>query len=407
MDRLAFPPGPPHNRGRMPRLLSFAIFLLVALGVLGAVHYYLWARLVRDPALPGGWYRAFSGLLIVLYLSLPAAMLLARSVPRVVARALAYPAYIWLGTMFLLFVAVLATDVARWLGFAYERWASAPVDAERRLTLNRIFGFAALAFGAGSSGLALFHGQRFFVKRVEVPLSRLPQALDGLTIVQLSDVHIGPSLGREFIQDVVRTVNGLSPDLVAITGDLVDGSVGQLGSIVRELGELRSVHGTFFVTGNHEYYSGAQEWCDALSGFGVRVLRNERVSIGNHEHSFDLAGIDDAQADRFGNGHGADLPKALAGRDTSRELVLLAHQPKAVHDARQHGVGLQLSGHTHGGQVWPFSWLVKLQQPVVSGLELIEQTWVYVSNGTGYWGPPMRLGAPAEVTQIVLRRRPA
>lgn len=387
----------------MPRLLSFAVFFLVALGLTGAIHYYLWVRLVRDPGLPAAWYRALTGLLIALYLSLPAAMLFARALPRSVAQALVFPAYIWLGTMFLLFVAVLTMDIARSLGFAYERWASTPVDPERRLTLNRIFGFAALAFGAGTSGLALVQGRRFLVKRVEVPLSRLPRALDGTTIVQLTDVHIGPSLGREFMQDVVRTVNELNPDLVAITGDLVDGSVAQLGSIVRELSELRSVHGTFFVTGNHEYYSGAQEWCDALTTFGVRVLRNERVVVGSDGHSFDLAGIDDIQGGRFGDGHGADLPKALSGRDPERELILLAHQPRAVFEALEHGVGLQISGHTHGGQVWPFSWLVKLQQPVVSGLELIEKTWVYVSNGTGYWGPPMRLGAPAEVTQIVLR----
>jgi hypothetical protein len=234
-------------------------------------------------------------------------------------------------------------------------------------------------------------------------LARLPKALDGLTIAQLSDVHIGPSLGSRFLKDVVRTVNELSPDLVAITGDLVDGSVEQLGGIVAELANLQSRHGTFFVTGNHEYYSGAQSWCDELSSLGIRVLRNERVAIEQDGHGFDLAGIDDAQAARFGNGHGADLGRAILGRDPTRELVLLAHQPKAVVEAQEHGVGLQLSGHTHGGQLWPFNWLVKLQQPVVAGLEMIGKTWIYVSCGTGYWGPPMRLGAPAEVTQIVLR----
>jgi predicted MPP superfamily phosphohydrolase len=159
----------------------------------------------------------------------------------------------------------------------------------------------------------------------------------------------------------------------------------------------------YFVTGNHEYYSGAPEWCEELTRLGIRVLRNERVSIGEEDASFDLAGIDDVYAYQFGEGHGADLARAVAGRDTSRELVLLAHQPKAVFEAVSHGVGLQLSGHTHGGQLWPWTYFVRLQQPVVAGLARFSETQVYVSRGTGYWGPPMRLGAPAEITRVTLR----
>ncbi len=388
----------------MARVLSFVLFIAIGSTLLGLIHYYLWARLVRDAALPVGWHRALTALCIALYASVPLTFILGRALPRSISASLLLPSQAWLGVMFLLLVAVLAVDVTKALTLVTERVLSTPLqDPTRREAMNRLFSFAALALGAGSSGLALFGGSRFAVKRVEVPLERLPKELDGLTIAQLSDIHIGPSLGREFIQEVVRTVNGLSPDLVAITGDLVDGSVEQLGGIVGELSQLRSRHGTFFVTGNHEYYSGAQSWCDELTTLGVRVLRNERVTIEQNGQVLDLAGIDDAQAARFGNGHGADLPKAVAGRDPSRELVLLAHQPRAALEARDLGVGLQLSGHTHGGQLWPFNWLVKLQQPVVSGLEMIGKTWVYVSNGTGYWGPPMRLGAPAEVTQIVLR----
>jgi predicted MPP superfamily phosphohydrolase len=243
---------------------------------------------------------------------------------------------------------------------------------------------------------------RFYEKSVEVPLARLSTRFDGLKIVQLSDVHIGPTLGASFMRAVVEQTNALGPDIVAITGDLVDGSVENLGEAVSELRHLRATHGVYFVTGNHEYYSGADPWCRFLEGLGIVVLRNERVSIGEGDEGFDLVGIDDFQAGRF-EGHGPDLPRALAGRDASRELILLAHQPKAVHEAQEPGVGLQLSGHTHGGQIWPFNWLVKLAQPAVQGLSWFEKTALYVSSGTGYWGPPMRLGTKAEVTEIVLR----
>ncbi len=191
-------------------------------------------------------------------------------------------------------------------------------------------------------------------------------------------------------------------NVIAITGDLVDGSVERLREHVAPLANLRARHGVYFVTGNHEYYSGAEAWCRELRRLGIVVLGNERVSIGTDEVSFNLAGIDDWSAAQFGNGHGADLGKALEGRDETRELVLLAHQPRAIHEADARGVGLQLSGHTHGGQIFPWNIFVRLQQPVVSGLARIGKAFLYVSNGTGYWGPPMRLGAPAEITKVVL-----
>jgi predicted MPP superfamily phosphohydrolase len=227
--------------------------------------------------------------------------------------------------------------------------------------------------------------------------------LDGITIVQLSDMHVGPIIGRTFVERIVAQANAIEPDLIAITGDLVDGSVEQLRERVAPLAQLRARFGVFFVTGNHEYYSGAQAWCAEIERLGIRVLRNERVVIGRDGESFDLAGIDDLYAQRSGAGEGSHLTRALAGYDSSRELVLLAHQPSAVKEASALGVGLQLSGHTHGGQIWPWNFLVRLQQPVVSGLARVGKTQVYVSNGTGYWGAPMRLAAPAEITRLRLR----
>jgi predicted MPP superfamily phosphohydrolase len=241
---------------------------------------------------------------------------------------------------------------------------------------------------------------RIAVKRVTVAVPKLAPGLDGFRIVQLSDVHVGQTIGKGFIEALVAQVNALQPDLIAITGDLVDGSVEHLADAVAPLAGLKARHGVFFVTGNHEYYSGVAEWLPFLTGLGIRVLRNERVAVGHDGMAFDLAGVDDWLAD--GLGHGPDLPKALAGRDPDRPVVLLAHQPRAIFEAARLGVALQLSGHTHGGQIFPFNFLVGLQQPYVSGLHRHGDCQIYVSRGTGYWGPPMRVGAPAEVTCIAL-----
>lgn len=373
------------------------------MALLAGIHYYLWVRLVRDVGLPPGAKRALTWLLWGLAASVPAAMLMTRALARQWSEIWVRFAYVWMGTMFLLLVAVAAFDAMRGAALLFGKLTAPEPDLDRRQTLSRLVGLMAAVVGVGASAWALREGGRLRVKRVEISLARLPATMNGTSIVQLTDVHIGPTIGREFIEQMVRMVNDLAPDVVAITGDLVDGSVQALAEHAAPLAGLQSKYGTFFVTGNHEYYSGAHEWCDHLTSLGIRVLRNEHVCIGNDEHHFHLAGIDDYQAKGFGHGHGPDLEKALAGRDGTRALVLLAHQPKAVLQAREHNVGLQLSGHTHGGQLWPFNWLVKLQQPVVAGLERFGETLIYVSCGTGYWGPPMRLRAPAEITHITLR----
>ena len=391
---------------RSSRAASFALFITLALSVLGAAHYYVWARLVRAPAWPDPLERGLSIALLLLFLGLPLTFWLVRSLPREQSRWVAYAGFSWMGVLFYLVVTLAATDTGL---VVYELAARLSnqvpaTGAEERLAFSRLMAGGVALFAGGAVLLALHSGLgRFSVKRVEVALGRLPRELSGTTIVQLSDVHVGPTIGRPFIEAVVRQVNALEPDVIAITGDLVDGSVDQLRDAVAPLAELRAKHGVFFVTGNHEYYSGVNRWCRELSRLGIRVLRNERVSIGHDTASFDLAGVDDASAHRFGRGHGADLRSALAGRDPERELVLLAHQPRQIREAAELGVGLQLSGHTHGGQLWPWKYMVRLEQPVVSGLARVNGTQLYVSNGTGYWGPPMRLGAPAEITQITLR----
>ena len=222
-----------------------------------------------------------------------------------------------------------------------------------------------------------------------------------MKILHISDLHIGPTLDREWCAGIVERVNVLEPDLIVVTGDVVDGSVEELEHDVAPLQELTAPHGVLFCTGNHEYYSGPDAWCAHYEKLGMRVLRNERVEV----LGIDVAGVDDYRSRGMAKGHGPDLPAALAGRDEKRELILLAHQPVAVLEAAKHGVGLQLSGHTHGGQIWPFHYLVKIAQPYVAGLVDHEGTKLYINQGTGFWGPPLRIGSFAEITQVTLRAK--
>lgn len=238
---------------------------------------------------------------------------------------------------------------------------------------------------------------------VAITLERLPESLAGFTIAQITDVHIGPTVGPDFVRDVVAQVNGLGADLIAITGDLVDGRAATHAATAEPLADLRARHGIFYVTGNHEYYWGVDAWLPIFRDLGLQVMRNRRVTIERRGAAFDLAGIDDHESKRW-PGHGPDLASALDGRDPARAVVLLAHQPRQVKVAQQHRVDLQLSGHTHGGQIWPWHGAVRIQQGgLIAGLYRFGETQLYVSRGTGYWGPPVRLGAPAEITRIELR----
>ncbi|HTX04888.1 MAG TPA: metallophosphoesterase [Steroidobacteraceae bacterium] len=245
------------------------------------------------------------------------------------------------------------------------------------------------------------------VVEVTVPLPGLPAPLQGFTIAQISDVHIGPTIKRDFLRGIVETVNSLDVDLVAITGDLVDGSVKQLAEHVEPLSDLRARHGAYFVTGNHEYYSGAAAWIAELRRLGVRVLLNEHVVLSHGGASLLLAGVTDYSADRFDPAQRSDPEGALAGApEDLRPRVLLAHQPRTSAAAADAGFDLQLSGHTHGGQFWPWNLFVRLQQPFTAGLHRLGSLWVYTSRGSGYWGPPKRLGVPSEIGRLRLVRAP-
>jgi predicted MPP superfamily phosphohydrolase len=280
-------------------------------------------------------------------------------------------------------------------------------DPGRRLFLARSLAATAGVAALGTVGFGVRGAIRPVpLKHVPVTLDRLDPALDGFTIALLSDVHLGPTARREFLEPVIETVNGAGVGLVAIVGDLVDGDVAELGKDAAALRELGSRHGTYFVTGNHEYISGVAQWVEYLPSLGIRVLRNERETIGEAGAGFALAGIDDRTAASSGvPGHGEDIDAALDGRDPSAPVILLAHQPVQFTEAARREVDLQLSGHTHGGQMVPFNYLVRLDQPAVAGLSRVGGSQLYVSRGVGTWGPPVRVGAPPEITLVQLRAR--
>jgi uncharacterized protein len=380
-----------------------AMFFVVSLTLTFLLHRYVWARLVRDAVLPTPYHRIATILIIVLGVVLWSLFPLMRVVPRSVMRPLALVGYTWIGLVFLLVMSFATIDVLRLIGAIVERLRSDAPDPSRRVLMGRAIaaGVGLLATGAAAWGVRSALGE-VRVIRHRVPLKKLPRGMDGLTIAQLTDVHVGPTIGREFIEQVVAQTNALKPDVIVITGDLVDGRVADLREHVAPLAKLTAPLGVYFVTGNHEYYSGVTDWLAELTRLGIRVLRNERVELRRGDDVIDLAGVDDWTAHQFGHGHGHDLDRAMLGRDTAREVVLLAHQPKSIVEAAKHGVGLQLSGHTHGGQIFPWNFFVRLQQPYVAGLHRHAESFIYVSRGTGYWGPPMRVGIPAEIAHLTL-----
>ncbi|MCX5073762.1 metallophosphoesterase [Streptomyces sp. NBC_00513] len=435
-------------------VIVVALVALAVLGLLALVHRWLWVRLVRDTTRSGGVARRTgTALTFALPLAAVAALVAGRAgVPFPLQQAVAWPGFMWLAVLLYLSLAMLVGEVVRavWLrrvtppaarvpvpvsapaSAQASAPASAPVDpaaepdpsapadrapaadpaAEpaparesafdaavltRRRFVARTVGGAAAAAALATVGYGTYgvlRGPR--VKRVRVPLAKLPRAAHGFRIAVVSDVHLGPILGAAHTRRVVDAVNGTQPDLIAVVGDLVDGSVPDLGRAAEPLRGLRARHGSFFVTGNHEYFSGAEQWVDHVRELGMQPLENARRALPY----FDLAGVNDVAGES--EGHGPDFRAALGDRDRSRTAVLLAHQPIVIHDAVRHGVDLQLSGHTHGGQLWPGNYLAELANPTVAGLERYGDTQLYVSRGAGAWGPPVRVGAPSDITVVEL-----
>ena len=369
-------------------------------GLVLLLHAYVGWRLLPD--LPhAAWVAAFALILAVMAGSMTLAVFMRRKQQQRLSDAVAWAGFLAMGALSSLFVLTLARDVGLLALSAVDLFL--PLGA--MLQRVHIWSAAAVPAIAGVLTIAGFINarRRARVRSVDIPIARLPPGLHGFSIVQISDIHIGPTIKRGYVEAIVDAVNALDPDMIAVTGDLVDGSVKQLSPHTQPLSRLASRHGTFFVTGNHEYYSGADAWVAEMRRIGLRVLMNEHDVLEHRGEAIVVAGVTDYGAHHFDPTQKSDPAAAIAGAPPAAAVrLLLAHQPRSAFAAAPAGFDLQLSGHTHGGQFLPWIFLVRLQQPFIAGLDRLKNLWVYTSRGTGYWGPPMRLGAPSEITHLRL-----
>ncbi|MFC1481027.1 metallophosphoesterase [Candidatus Neomarinimicrobiota bacterium] len=387
-------------------------FLIVVLAVLMTLHGYVGIRLI--PNLPVDGRTAiflWLGLGIFTFFPPVPIILRFRGMENGLTDVLSWIAYTSLGFFSLLFAIVLFRDIA-WLvmGGATKLLAAInkapqPVDESRRQFLVHSMNLGLLAATGGLVSYGLFAARREpSISKINIPIDSLPDALVGLKIVQISDLHVGPTIKRDFVERVVAAVNAQNPDLVALTGDLVDGSVDYLQNDISPLIDLKSKYGAYFVTGNHEYYSGVHEWLPRIADLGFETLQNEHRIIEHNGSKILIGGVTDSTAHQIVPEHRSDPAQSIANAPATDFKLLLAHQPNSIFAASKAGYNLQLSGHTHGGQYYPFTYAVRAVHAYSAGLHKHDETWIYVNRGTGYWGPPIRIGVPSEITVLELSK---
>lgn len=390
----------PSIEAAQPRLREIPVLLFVRgialLSVLSSVvvglHWYLGARLIRDAGVPQPFATVAWVVLWLFFVSIFAGFLGGRLLPRPAAKVFQWLGFMWMGAFGLLMVTTSLSDLGLFI-------ASKFVVIDPAWPTLRAFGVLAVVVPALAWGF--YVSRRPVTKRIEVKVPGLDPALDGFRIVQITDVHIGETLGRDFAKQVADHVNSLKPDLVAVTGDMIDGSVVRLHDEVAPLGEMRGKYGVYYVTGNHEYYHGGSSWEAEARKLGFNVLHNEHRVVA--EGKLVIGGVTDVEGARFSEAHAPRVDVAFAQAPAGVPRVLLAHQPRFAKYAKDSSISLMLSGHTHGGQIFPFMAFVLLQQPVIGGFAVIHGVPTYTSNGTGYWGPPFRIGPRGEISEIILR----
>lgn len=377
--------------------------LLIATATSLFLHGYIAWRLLPALGLPVHGSAIALMLLLVSAVLAPAPLLMRlHTLSERASDALAWSGYLAMGVFSSLLVLTVLRDAVLLLSLPVEWLRPGLLDQQG---LRHDSALVVIALVVLVSLVGLWNARRLAkVVDVELPISNLPAALSGFTIIQLSDVHVGPTIKHSYLDAIVRRVNGLNADLIALTGDIVDGHIDRLRRHVAPLSALRSRHGSYYVTGNHEYYHGVEAWLPEARRLGLRVLLNQNEVLEHDGERVLVGGVTDYNGHHFGDAHRSDPVAAAATRDAVAVKLLLAHQPRSATAAAEAGFDVQLSGHTHGGQFWPWNLFVPMQQPFVAGLHRLQQLWIYTSRGTGYWGPPLRFGAPSEITRLRLIR---
>lgn len=393
------------------------MFLVIVLATLALIHGYVGLRIIPTLGLQGSWLvLVWIGLALITFLPIAPILLRFRGYENSFTDNLSWVGYTSLGFFTLTFLVVLTRDLSWviWNGVTKLASLIRPLleipetfgkahSPDRRQFIITAMNLGILSLTGGLSAWGLFQARRDpIVMEIDIPINNLPHQLIGLRIVQLSDLHVGPTIKRDFVQRVVDQVKELKPDLIVLTGDLIDGSVSHLNNDVAPLSELKAPYGKFFITGNHEYYSGVEHWLKETDRLGFINLVNDNRVLDVRGAKLTVAGVTDLSAARVEPSHATDPKAALDGAPADSVKLLLAHQPGSVYEAQKLGVDLQLSGHTHGGQFKPFHLAVSRAYPYIAGLYNHNGTWVYVNRGTGYWGPPLRLGISSEITVVRL-----
>jgi len=390
------------------------IFFIVAMSILWAGYGYVGWRIINPANMTflgniTGW------IVIIVLMFLPPVSIILR-LKGFESGILSWITYISLGYFSLVFVFFLVRDIS-WIlvigfnklthfVFAADSQTGMLSEFHRRRTIIHVSNLIILAISLLLTGYGMFEARRQpAVKSINVPIPNLSQALTGFRIVQITDLHVGLTVKKDFVERIVNQVKNLDADIIVFTGDLADGSVASLREDVAPLARLKARYGKYFVTGNHEYYSGVTEWLNEVQRLGFVTLQNEHTIIEHNGDFVLLAGVPDYNGGQFTQQYLSDPIVALANAPETFVKILLAHQPRTIYEASKAGFNLQISGHTHGGQYFPWNALVYLQQPYNTGLHKFENTWIYVSQGTGYWGPPIRLGTRSEITVIELKPR--
>jgi uncharacterized protein len=383
-------------------------WIVIVILVLSHGITYIGRRLIRTSKLKKPWNIAAWIVLTLSFLLPVVSMMFTRSISGT-SLLLSWITYTALGLLSFIFFFLFIRDAAWFLSMIGTKLfhlffpKKVQLDPSRRLFLAQSTNLGILGVAAVATSYGIYEARKTpGVVNIDIPITRLPKEFDGFKIVQICDVHAGLTVDRAWIEKVVEEVQKQSPDIIAFVGDMVDGSVSALEDTVAPFKELHAPFGKYFTTGNHEYYSGALQWIKHAGTLGFDVLMNEHRSIAKNGAHIILAGVTDYTAGQFFKDQASDPHKALTQTSNSDIKILMAHQPRTLYQLDDLKVDFTMNGHTHGGQFIPWNYLATFGQPFIKGLHQWNNGLVYVSKGTGYWGPPVRVGARSEVTVFTL-----